>query len=76
MEINILLREGMGMFLYTTMGMGWEWEYSYGNVEGIESKKSFLHVSTLDKLALNLSLLGNYIMRSGDRTAHFCCQVT
>ena len=25
-RIKILLREGMGMFLYTTTGMGWEWE--------------------------------------------------
>ena len=32
MGINILLWEGMGMFLYTTMGM--EWEYGHGN--GIE----------------------------------------
>ena len=34
MGINILLREGKRMFLYTTMGMGWEWEYGHGN--GIE----------------------------------------
>ena len=34
MIISILLREGMGMFLYTTMGMGKEWEYGHGN--GIE----------------------------------------
>ena len=31
MEINILLREGMEMFLYTTMGMGWKSEYDHGN---------------------------------------------
>ena len=31
MGINILLWEGMGMVLYTTMGMGWEWEYGHGN---------------------------------------------
>ena len=31
MGINILLREGVGMFLYTTMGIGWEWEYGHGN---------------------------------------------
>ena len=29
MGINILLREGMGMFLFTAMGMGWE--YGHGN---------------------------------------------
>ena len=42
MEINILLRKEMGMFLYTTMRMGirsWEWE-------GIESTKLFPHIST------------------------------
>ena len=26
MKINILLREGIGMFLFFTMGMGWEWD--------------------------------------------------
>ena len=31
MRINILCREGMGMFLYTTMRMGWEWENGHGN---------------------------------------------
>ena len=31
MEINILIQEGMGMFLYATTGMGWEWKYRYGN---------------------------------------------
>ena len=31
MGLNILLREEMGMFLYTTMGMGWEWEFGHGN---------------------------------------------
>ena len=29
--MNILLREGLGIFLYTTMGMGSEWEYVHGN---------------------------------------------
>ena len=31
MGINILLQEGMGIFVYTTMGMGWELEYCHGN---------------------------------------------
>ena len=35
MGINILLREGMVMFVYTTMGINErEWEYGHGN--GIE----------------------------------------
>ena len=40
MGIDILLQEGVGMFLYTTMGMGWEWEYGHGN--GIESLSAHL----------------------------------
>ena len=28
MGINILLREGMGLFLYNTMGMGWECNFN------------------------------------------------
>ena len=31
MGINILLREEMGISVYTTMGEGWEWEYGHGN---------------------------------------------
>ena len=31
MGIDILLREGMGMYIYTIMGMGWEWKYCHGN---------------------------------------------
>ena len=38
MGIYILLREGMGMFLYTTMGMGWKWEYDHGNVREWDRK--------------------------------------
>ena len=38
MGIYILLREGMGMFLYATMGMGWEWEYSHGNGRECDQK--------------------------------------
>ena len=34
MGINILLREGMGMFVYITMEIGWEWKYGHWN--GIE----------------------------------------
>ena len=29
--INILLQEGMGIVLYTTVGMQWKWEYGHGN---------------------------------------------
>ena len=31
MEINILLREGMGIFLYITMEMELEWKRGHGN---------------------------------------------
>ena len=31
MGINILLREGLGMFLYTTMKIGWEYDYGNGS---------------------------------------------
>ena len=37
MGINILLREGMRMFSYTTMGMGWVYYYGNGLGMGIRS---------------------------------------
>ena len=48
MGINILLREEMGMFLYTTMKMGWGWEYGRGNrrkwKRKSHSRTSLMHV--------------------------------
>ena len=70
MGINILLREGMGMFLYTTMGMGWKWEYGNGNGREWDRKSHFrtsqdesnyfffwlCHFTYFEKGELNLSL--------------------
>ena len=43
MGINILLREGMGMF-FTTMGTEWEWEYRHGNGKEKEQKNHSKHL--------------------------------
>ena len=39
MGINILLREGMGIFVNTNMVMGWKWEYGRGNGREWDRKK-------------------------------------
>ena len=44
MEINILLREGKGMFLYNTMRMGWELEYDHGNGSEWDRKVILAHL--------------------------------
>ena len=41
MGINILLREGVGMFLCTTIGMGWKWEYGHDNRREWDRKSRF-----------------------------------
>ncbi len=40
MEINLLLREGMEMFVCTTTEMEWEWEY--GNENGRDGIEKFI----------------------------------
>ena len=48
MRINVLLREGIGMLLYTTMGMRWEWEYGLGNgIEKVIPAHLFLTAASL-----------------------------
>ena len=54
MGINKLVREGMGIFLYTTMETGREWEYGHGREW---DRKSFPHIFTPIPPAPCLTLL-------------------
>ena len=48
MEIDILLRKEIGIFVFNIMEMGWEFEYGHGNGRENEIDKSFLHISTAE----------------------------